>query len=66
MAGKMDSSQLSSQVTAIIEKLHGLFDDIGVPPHERKSREAEVSSDLAIGRNKSLTGYSYSQHFLKP
>ena len=39
----MDTSYLTAQVTTIIGQLHGLFDDIGVPSHERESREAEVS-----------------------
>lgn len=39
----MDTSYLAQQVTTIIGQLHGLFDDIGVPSHDRDSREAEVS-----------------------
>lgn len=38
----MDTSYLAQQVSTIIGQLHGLFDDIGVPDHERDSREAEV------------------------
>jgi protein regulator of cytokinesis 1 len=38
----MDTSYLTSQVATIIGQLHGLFDEIGVPNHERESREAEV------------------------
>ena len=38
----MDTNYLTTQVTTIIGQLHGLFDDIGVPSHERESREAEV------------------------
>lgn len=38
----MDTSYLSTQVTTIIGQLHGLFDEIGVPSHERESRESEV------------------------
>ena len=38
----MDTSGLSKQVTTIIGQLHNLFDEIGVPSHERESREAEV------------------------
>jgi protein regulator of cytokinesis 1 len=41
----MDTSYLAQQVTTIIGQLHGLFDDIGVPSHERDSREAEVRRD---------------------
>lgn len=40
----MDTSYLTSQVGNIIGQLHVLFDEIGVPTHERESREAEVSS----------------------
>jgi len=49
----MDTSYLAQQVTTIIGQLHGLFDDIGVPSHERDSREAEVSrlSDLVYARH---------------
>jgi hypothetical protein len=39
----MDTSYLSSQVSTIIGQLHGLFDEIGVPSHEREARESEVS-----------------------
>jgi hypothetical protein len=39
----MDTSYLSQQVTTIIERLHSFFDEIGVPTHERDSRESEVS-----------------------
>jgi hypothetical protein len=42
MPATMDTSYLSSQVTAIVGQLHTLFDDIGVPSHERDSRESEV------------------------
>jgi hypothetical protein len=38
----MDTSYLAQQVTTIIGQLHGLFDEIGVPSHERDTREAEV------------------------
>lgn len=38
----MDTSSLAQQVTNIIDQLHGLFDDIGVPNHERNARENEV------------------------
>lgn len=39
----MDAGYLSHQVSGIIEQLHGLFDDIGVAPHDREARETEVS-----------------------
>jgi hypothetical protein len=38
----MDTSYLAQQVNTIIGQLHGLFDEIGVPSHERETREAEV------------------------
>jgi len=46
----MDTSYLAQQVTTIIGQLHGLFDDIGVPSHERDSREAEVRKDELYAR----------------
>lgn len=38
----VDTSYLTTQVNNIVSELHGIFDDIGVPNHERESREAEV------------------------
>ncbi len=38
----MDTSYLTTQVATITAQLHGLFDDIGVPSHDRESRELEV------------------------
>ena len=38
----MDASYLTTQVTNIIGQLHNLFDDIGVPSHERESKESAV------------------------
>jgi protein regulator of cytokinesis 1 len=38
----MDTSYLAQQVNASIGQLHGLFDEIGVPNHEREAREEEV------------------------
>lgn len=38
----MDTSHLAQQVNASIGQLQGLFDEIGVPDHERETREAEV------------------------
>lgn len=38
----MDTSFLAQQVNTIIGQLHGLFDEIGVPHHERDAREEEV------------------------
>ena len=44
----MDTSYLSQQVTTIIERLHGFFDEIGVPSHERDSRESEVGQNHVL------------------
>lgn len=38
----MDTSYLAQQVNNSIGQLHGLFDEIGVPDHEREAREEEV------------------------
>ena len=38
----MDTSYLTKQLSTIVGQLHGLFDDIGVPKHERESRESKV------------------------
>ncbi|KAI9683144.1 MAG: hypothetical protein M1829_005935 [Trizodia sp. TS-e1964] len=43
----MDTSYLTSQVATIINQLHGLFDEIGVPGHERDSRESELFNALS-------------------
>ncbi|KAF2970596.1 hypothetical protein GQX73_g2956 [Xylaria multiplex] len=43
----MDASYLSQQVNTIIGQLHGLFDEIGVPSHDRDSREAELFEALS-------------------
>ena len=43
----MDSNYLTTQVSTIIGQLHGLFDEIGVPSHERESREAEVRDEVS-------------------
>ncbi|KAI0480416.1 microtubule associated protein-domain-containing protein [Xylariaceae sp. FL0804] len=47
----MDASYLSQQVNSIIGQLHGLFDEIGVPSHDRESREAELFSALSATLN---------------
>ncbi|TGO25989.1 hypothetical protein BPAE_0068g00230 [Botrytis paeoniae] len=43
----MDTSYLSSQVSTIIDQLHGLFDEIGVPSRERETRESELFAALS-------------------
>ncbi|KAL8706883.1 MAG: hypothetical protein Q9201_000152 [Fulgogasparrea decipioides] len=50
----MDTSYLTTQVTTIIGQLHGIFDDIGVPTHERESREAELFAALSETLNNQL------------
>ncbi|KAF4120349.1 protein regulator of cytokinesis 1 [Geosmithia morbida] len=47
----MDTSHLGQQVNASIGQLHGLFDEIGVPDHEREAREAELFEALAEALN---------------
>lgn len=47
----MDTSYLAQQVNSSIGQLHGLFDEIGVPNHERESREAEVRTIRPQGPN---------------
>ncbi|KAF3930548.1 hypothetical protein ABW19_dt0202806 [Dactylella cylindrospora] len=43
----MDNSYLSSQVNSIVKSLHGIFDEIGVPHHDRESREAALYAALS-------------------
>ena len=50
----MDTSYLAQQVTTIIGQLHGLFDEIGVPTHERDSRESEVSTLVTMNQTKTI------------
>jgi protein regulator of cytokinesis 1 len=52
----MDTSYLAQQVNAIVGQLHGLFDEIGVPNHDRDAREEEVR-DPSLGP--SLLGSPY-------
>lgn len=42
----MDTNGLIAQVSTIIGQLNGLFDEIGVPDHERESRELDVGASL--------------------
>lgn len=44
----MDTSYLAQQVNSSIAQLHGLFDEIGVPTHEREARETEVRSSYSF------------------
>ncbi|KAG6310564.1 hypothetical protein E4U44_005394 [Claviceps purpurea] len=43
----MDTSYLAKQVNSSISQLHGLFDEIGVPEHEREERESELFAALS-------------------
>ncbi|CAD6506070.1 BgTH12-07002 [Blumeria graminis f. sp. triticale] len=43
----METEYLSSQVSRIIEQLRNLFDEIGVPSHERETRELELFTALS-------------------
>ncbi|KAF1933193.1 uncharacterized protein M421DRAFT_97408 [Didymella exigua CBS 183.55] len=69
----MDTSYLAQQVTTIIGQLHGLFDEIGVPSHERDSREAELFSalsDTLHGQLRTVTNEKHkmteeAQHLIK-
>lgn len=51
----VDTSYLAQQVNASIGQLHGLFDEIGVPDHEREARESEVC--LLEFATQPFTGY---------
>ncbi|KAK1242027.1 hypothetical protein MKX07_000013 [Trichoderma sp. CBMAI-0711] len=50
----MDTSYLSKQVSHSIGQLHSLFDDIGVPDHEREARESELFQALSEALNNHL------------
>ncbi|KAL6864277.1 microtubule associated domain-containing protein [Trichoderma novae-zelandiae] len=50
----MDTSYLSKQVNNSIGQLHSLFDDIGVPDHERDARESELFKALSEALNNHL------------
>ncbi|KAF2736556.1 hypothetical protein EJ04DRAFT_157680 [Polyplosphaeria fusca] len=58
----MDTSYLAQQVTTIIGQLHGLFDEIGVPSHERDSREAELFSALSETLHNQLRQTTNEKH----
>lgn len=45
----VDTSYLTTQVNNIVSQLHGIFDEIGIPNHERESREEEVCASR-LGR----------------
>ena len=46
----VDTSYLTTQVNNIVEQLHGIYDEIGVPARERDSREAEVRTCFRVAR----------------
>ncbi|KAJ5098136.1 hypothetical protein N7532_005137 [Penicillium argentinense] len=50
----VDTSYLTTQVNSIVEQLHSIFDEIGVPARERDSREAELFSALSETLNNHL------------
>ncbi|KAF4210655.1 hypothetical protein CNMCM8980_003684 [Aspergillus fumigatiaffinis] len=50
----VDTSYLTTQVNNIVTQLHGIFDDIGVPSHERETRETELFSALSETLNNHL------------
>jgi protein regulator of cytokinesis 1 len=50
----MDTGHLSHQVTTIIDQLHGFFDEIGLPTHERDERESELFAALSETLNNQL------------
>ncbi|KAJ5770335.1 uncharacterized protein N7511_002386 [Penicillium nucicola] len=50
----VDTSYLTTQVNNIVEQLHGIYDEIGVPPRERENREAELFSALSETLNNHL------------
>ncbi|KAI5368131.1 Putative microtubule-associated protein, MAP65/Ase1/PRC1 [Septoria linicola] len=60
----MDTSYLSQQVTTIIERLHGFFDEIGVASHERDSRESELFSALSETLHNQLNLVAKEKHEL--
>lgn len=49
----VDTSYLTTQVNTIVGQLHGIFDEIGIPHHERESRETEVCRTCRIRYQKS-------------
>lgn len=61
----MDTNGLIAQVSTIIGQLNGLFDEIGVPDHERESRELDVGASLdSVGFNECVNRIiSSSTHF---
>ncbi|KAL3478649.1 microtubule associated protein-domain-containing protein [Aspergillus californicus] len=50
----VDTSYLTTQVNNIVGQLHGIFDEIGIPGHERETREAELFNALSETLNSHL------------
>ena len=63
----MDSNYLTTQVSTIISQLHNLFDEIGVPTHERESREMEVRGichgQHSTADDKDSSSVLYQKHY---
>jgi protein regulator of cytokinesis 1 len=62
----MDTGHLSHQVTTIINQLHGFFDEIGLPTHERDERESELFAALSETLNNQLKLVAKSADPLSP
>ncbi|KAI4723440.1 hypothetical protein E4T48_00303 [Aureobasidium sp. EXF-10727] len=60
----MDTGHLSHQVTTIINQLHGVFDEIGLPTHERDERESELFAALSETLNNQLRLVAKEKHDL--
>ncbi|CAD0090361.1 unnamed protein product [Aureobasidium vineae] len=60
----MDTGHLSHQVTTIINQLHGVFDEIGLPTHERDERESELFAALSETLNNQLKLVAKEKHDL--
>ncbi|KAL1302909.1 hypothetical protein AAFC00_003234 [Neodothiora populina] len=60
----MDTGYLSQQVTSIINQLHSYFDEIGLPNHERDSRESELFSALSETLHNQLKLVATEKHDL--
>ncbi|RKF73623.1 Anaphase spindle elongation protein 1 [Golovinomyces cichoracearum] len=43
----MNKGNLSSQITGVIEKLNFVYEEIGIPCHERETRESEMFATLS-------------------
>ncbi|KAG9978318.1 hypothetical protein KCU72_g23069, partial [Aureobasidium melanogenum] len=58
------TGHLSHQVTTIIDQLHGFFDEIGLPTHERDERESELFAALSETLNNQLKLVAKEKHDL--